>query len=86
MSVEVLRTAPWPFMHVRPAARLYGVSAADIEALIVEAGVRAVRVQNGAGGWAWALNAVDLDRWAKARALAEAAALGVGHYVVAPPC
>ncbi|QJD50384.1 hypothetical protein I5H01_gp023 [Mycobacterium phage MarkPhew] len=86
MTVEPVARPPWAFMHLRPAARLYGVSVADIEALIVEADVRAVRVHDGQGGSVWALCVHDLDRWAKARALADAAATGVGYYVVAPPC
>ncbi|ASR85283.1 hypothetical protein I5H06_gp21 [Mycobacterium phage SirPhilip] len=83
-AAEPVARPPWAYMHMRPAARLYGVTVADIEALVVEADVRAVLVHDGQGGTVWALNAHDLDRWARARALADAAALGVGYYVVRP--
>ncbi|QJD50485.1 hypothetical protein SEA_CHRIS_83 [Mycobacterium phage Chris] len=83
---EPVARPPWAFMHLRPAARLYGVTKAEIEALIVAREVLAVRILDGQGGLVWAINAHDLDRWARARALSAAAALGVGYYVVAPPC
>ncbi|QFG09467.1 hypothetical protein I5H08_gp020 [Mycobacterium phage Yuna] len=74
----------WAFMHLRPAARLYGVTRAQIEALIgVE--VKAVRMRDGQGGWVWALNAQDLDRWARDQALVSAAATGVAYYTVTEP-
>ncbi|QAU06501.1 hypothetical protein SEA_KISI_83 [Mycobacterium phage KiSi] len=85
MTAEPVARPPWAFMHLRPAARLYGVTVAEIEALIVEPPrVRAVLVYDGQGGSVWALNAHDLDAWARARALADAAAYGVGYYTVAP--
>ncbi|QAX95621.1 hypothetical protein I5H03_gp025 [Mycobacterium phage Nibb] len=84
MTVEPVAVPPWAFMHLRPAARLYGVTKADIEALVADGVVEAVPVHDGQGGAVLALNAHDLDRWARARALADAAALGVGYYVVAP--
>ncbi|ASR85386.1 hypothetical protein SEA_PHRANK_88 [Mycobacterium phage Phrank] len=75
MSVpETVTRPPWAFMHVRPAARLYGVTRAQIEALI-GVDVEAVRIHDGNGGTVWALNAHDLDRWACAIAAARCTAV-----------
>ncbi|ASR87255.1 hypothetical protein SEA_LASTHOPE_88 [Mycobacterium phage LastHope] len=61
MSIEVLRTAPFPNYHARRAARLLGVDRAVVDAMAAAGKVRAVRVQNGAGGWVWALDAQRID-------------------------
>lgn len=71
---EPIVRPPWGFIHVRPAARLYGLTRAQIEAAIRNP-VRAVRMSDGNGGSVWALHALDVDRWARGRALlADAAA------------
>ncbi|WNM68376.1 hypothetical protein SEA_TIERRA_87 [Mycobacterium phage Tierra] len=72
---EPVARPPWGFMHLRPAARLYGVTRAQIEAAIAEGAVEAVRVHDGNGGTVWAINAHDLDRWACAPAAARCTAL-----------
>ncbi|ARQ95522.1 hypothetical protein I5G81_gp83 [Mycobacterium phage Shandong1] len=84
-AAEPVARPPWAWMHVRPAARLYGVTKADIEALVNDGRVQAVRQRDGNGGTVLALNAYDLDRWARERALVDAAAFGVGYYTVAEP-
>ncbi|UVD41038.1 hypothetical protein [Mycobacterium phage Kashi_RDG1] len=64
----VFRTAPFPHYHARRAARVLGVDLAVVEAMAAAGKVRAVRVQNGAGGWVWALDAQRIDELAVANA------------------
>ncbi|QFG11310.1 hypothetical protein SEA_RAMEN_82 [Mycobacterium phage Ramen] len=66
MSIEVYRVAPFPHYHARRAARVLGVDLAVVEAMAAAGKVRAVRVQNGAGGSVWALDALRVDELAAA--------------------
>ncbi|QFG08472.1 hypothetical protein I5H09_gp019 [Mycobacterium phage Yunkel11] len=64
VSIEVLRTAPFPHYHARRAARVLGVNPVVVDAMAAAGKVRAVRVQDGQGGWVWALDAVRVDELA----------------------
>ncbi|QFG14130.1 hypothetical protein I5G97_gp023 [Mycobacterium phage Curiosium] len=61
MSIEVLRTAPFPHYHAGRAARVLNVTPAVVSAMAAAGKVRAVRVQDGQGGWVWAVDAVRVD-------------------------
>ncbi|AHB79617.1 hypothetical protein PBI_VALIDUS_87 [Mycobacterium phage Validus] len=65
---EVLRTAPFGHYHARRAARVLGVPVAVVNAMAADGKVRAVRVQNGAGGWVWAVDCHRIDELAAGNA------------------
>ncbi|ADL71168.1 hypothetical protein ANGELICA_79 [Mycobacterium phage Angelica] len=64
----VLRTAPFPHYHARRAARVLGVGLAVVEAMAAAGKVRAVRVEDGQGGWVWAVDALRVDELVEANA------------------
>lgn len=68
MVIDVSSTVPFPHYHARRAARVLGVPRAVVDAMAAAGAVRAVRVQDGAGGWVWAVDALRVDELAAANA------------------